>query len=272
MSNQEVTTVEPVEAQLVTEPSRAVLDPTNPASMLVMAVEKGADISQIEALMGLQERWEKEQARKAFFAAYSKFQSEVPIVLKSKAGHNFKYAPIGAIVSQIREALRSAELSYRFEYAEDLKNDTLTVTCIASHILGHQERTTQTGPIDTSGSKNAIQAVGSSTAYLERYTLKGAFGITIADEDDDGVATDPTKDPALLFAALMRHNAVLATTMPSIIVIKDAIFNDNLSEAKEAWNELDEEEQRALWVAPSKGGILTTSERATMKSNEWGAA
>ena len=269
MSNKDLTTVENDTPAVIVE--RAI-DPTHPAAMLALAVEKGADITQIQAFMDLQERWDKEQARKAFFVAYSKFQSEVPIVLKSKAGHNSKYAPIGAIVSQVRGAMAAAELSYRFEYSEDLKNSTLTVTCIASHILGHQERTSQSGPLDTSGSKNSIQAIGSSTTYLERYTLKGAFGITVADEDDDGVATDPTKDPAILFDALMRHNAVLATNMPSVIVIKDAIFNDNLSEAKEAWNELEEDEQRALWVAPSKGGILTTAERATMKSNEWGAA
>jgi hypothetical protein len=39
---------------------------------------------------------------------------------------------------------------------------------------------------DTSGSKNAIQAIGSTVQYLMRYTFIGAFGITTADADMDG--------------------------------------------------------------------------------------
>ena len=40
----------------------------------------------------------------------------------------------------------------------------------------------------------------------------------------------------------------------------------NLSESKECWEELSEDEQTALWVAPSFGGIFTTEERKVIKS------
>lgn len=39
---------------------------------------------------------------------------------------------------------------------------------------------------DNSGSKNAIQAVGSTVTYLQRYTLLAATGLAAAGQDDDG--------------------------------------------------------------------------------------
>ena len=39
---------------------------------------------------------------------------------------------------------------------------------------------------DTSGSKNSIQAIGSTVSYLERYTLYAILGLASADQDDDG--------------------------------------------------------------------------------------
>jgi hypothetical protein len=43
-----------------------------------------------------------------------------------------------------------------------------------------------TGPLDTSGNKNAIQSIGSSNTYLFRYTLNAALGLASAEMEDDG--------------------------------------------------------------------------------------
>ena len=46
-------------------------------------------------------------------------------------------------------------------------------------------------PLDTSGSKNAVQAVGSSTSYGKRYTASALLNLTSRlpdDRDDDGRA------------------------------------------------------------------------------------
>ncbi len=40
-----------------------------PQQMLAIAVQQGADLQKLEKLMELQERWEKNQARKAYVAA-----------------------------------------------------------------------------------------------------------------------------------------------------------------------------------------------------------
>ncbi len=44
---------------------------------------------------------------------------------------------------------------------------------------------------DTSGSKNSIQAIGSTVSYLQRYTLFAILGLASTDQDNDGGA--PTK-------------------------------------------------------------------------------
>ena len=40
----------------------------------------------------------------------------------------------------------------------------------------------------------------------------------------------------------------------------------------EAWAEISNEDKQALWLAPSKGGVFTTAERAAFRSDEFNAA
>ena len=54
-------------------------------------------------------------------------------------------------------------------------------------MAGHSEETTLSGPADSSGSKNAIQAIGSTLTYLQRYSLVQMLGLA-ASNDDDGAA------------------------------------------------------------------------------------
>ena len=49
------------------------------------------------------------------------------------------------------------------------------------------------GPADTSGGKNPIQGMGSSSSYLERYTFLQTVGIIGDDMDNDG--QDPGMSP-----------------------------------------------------------------------------
>ncbi len=62
----------------------------------------------------------------------------------------------------------------------------ITVTGVLSHEQGHSEETTMQLPLDTSGSKNNVQAVGSSTSYGKRYTAGLLLNLRTKGEDDDG--------------------------------------------------------------------------------------
>ena len=62
----------------------------------------------------------------------------------------------------------------------------MDITAILSHREGHSEETTLTLDADKSGSKNAVQAVGSSISYGQRYAAVALLNITTRGMDDDG--------------------------------------------------------------------------------------
>src|SRR5882672_4806186 len=75
----EVTVMEPQEQQL---PAASV--GLTPMDMLSRAVSSGASMDMVEKLMGLQERWEKNQARKAFDEAMADAKAEIPPIIKNR--------------------------------------------------------------------------------------------------------------------------------------------------------------------------------------------
>lgn len=152
-----------------------------PMDMLNQAVERGATIETLDRLMSLQERWEKNQARKEFDAAIAEAKKKIKPVLKNRAGHNTRYADFAAVAAAVDPALSEVGLSYRFRTSQD---ERIHVTCILSHRAGHSEENTIAGPADTSGSKNAIQAIGSTLTYLQRYSLMQAVGLAATIDDD----------------------------------------------------------------------------------------
>lgn len=161
-------------------------------ALLEQAVTKGVDIAQLEKLMDLQERWEKKEAKKAFMESLSKFQSMAPVIRKKKtakiksstgASFEYKFADLGTIFVAIKKPLNECGLSVRWEFEES--GDKLRCHCHVSHLDGHTETTTMQAAKDNSGAKNAIQQVGSTQTYLQRYTLIGSLGLTTAEEDND---------------------------------------------------------------------------------------
>lgn len=237
---------------------------TTPATLLQMAVQQNADLDKLEKLMDLQERWQAEQAKRAYSEALAGFQSKLDPIIKTRQGHNCKYADMDDIAQAIRPILENYGLSYTFK--QEQENNVITVTCTVRHKDGHSESTKLSAPSDTSGGKNAIQAIASTVTYLRRYTLTGTLGISTGNEDTDGGKPDIVVDELLNYMAVVRE------WLPSIHAVKEAIALADYSTAKEAWNEIDEATMRILWRAPSKGGIFTTEERTIMKSDEWSKA
>lgn len=156
--------------------------PLTPMEMLNSAVQSGAGIDVLEKLMALQERWEKNQARKAFDQAVASAKAQIEPVVKNRQGHNTKYADFAAIARAVDPVITRHGLSYRFRTMQ--ADARISVTCILSHRDGHFEETTLCGPADTSGSKNAIQAIGSTLTYLQRYSLVQMLGLAAANDDD----------------------------------------------------------------------------------------
>jgi hypothetical protein len=179
--------------------------PSRPDGLIAMAVERDLDINKLETLLELKRQWDADNARKAFFKALSKFQSDIPPIVKQDkvnagvAGKR-RFANLGTISEAIKPYLETNNLSFRFRQSQSPQ--AITITCIVSHADGHSEETTLSAAPDQSGGKNAIQALGSAITYLMRYTLIGSLGLTTVDEDTDGEtkpptpATTPTPAPA----------------------------------------------------------------------------
>lgn len=159
------------------------------------ATDPGFDVAKLEKLLEMRERWKAGEAREAFTVALSAFKAHPPTVKKNKrAGFeskrtgdktSYEYATLDNVVAAIAPALSAHGLSHRWE-TEQHEGGMIRVTCILNHVLGHSERVTLQASPDQSGSKNNIQAVGSTVSYLARYTLLAACGLATADMDDDG--------------------------------------------------------------------------------------
>ena len=98
----------------------------------------------------------------------AKFRSECPEIERTKKAHNSSYAGLAETLKEIKELLSECGLSHTWKTGQN--DGEITVTCCVTHIRGHQECTSLSGPSDTSGSKNAIQAIASTISYFERYT------------------------------------------------------------------------------------------------------
>ena len=68
---------------------------------------------------------------------------------------------------------------------------------------------------------------------------------------------------------LLAYNAGVREHIGTISAIKDALATDDLETAAEEWGQLNEEQKRLIWKAPSKGGMFTTKEIATMKTSDF---
>lgn len=182
----------------MSEPSKQVAllpEPTelNPIQLLQVAVQKGVDTEQLKQLMELQREWKAERAREAFHAAMNAFRAEAISIVKTKQVSfketHYKHATLADIVSASVPALSKHGLSHRWETKQD--GNAITVACVVTHELGHSAQTSLTAPPDTSGSKNSIQAIGSTVSYLQRYTFMAITGLAAKDADDDGRGSEP---------------------------------------------------------------------------------
>lgn len=193
------------ENQVVIDQARAVAPQApalpaavTPADLLRIAVDSGADLDRLEKLMTLQERWEADQARKAFADDMARFKLKPLLVMKDKlvsyknkdgGKTEYEHATIGNVVDVIVPQLAEFGFSHRWDLEQ--REGQVIVTCVITHRLGHSQKTTLMAAPDASGGKNGIQSVISAKTYLERHTLLAATGAATRDQpDDDGALAE----------------------------------------------------------------------------------
>ena len=204
----------------------AVSEPQDQSAVMVSLIQRAAtdpqfDLEKLDRLLDVKERWEREEARKAYVAALAAFKLDPPRLVKDRRvdfgeGRNrtrYNHASLGDVASLIAEGLAQHGLSHGWAVAQ--ADGVVTVTCTLTHALGHSEQVSITGPRDDSGNKNGIQAIGSAVTYLERYTLMAITGLAAHDTDDDnGQGADDRLVPARRDRGLSRLGRVSPAERP----------------------------------------------------------
>jgi hypothetical protein len=154
------------------------------------ARDPSVDIDKMERLIAMQERVQVRDAAISFNSALAELQVKLPVIAERGGikDRNGNVQSTYALWEDVNEAIRPllAEHGFALRFRVERTSDQISVTGILSHRDGHSEETTLSLPTDGSGSKNAVQAVGSSTSYGKRYTAFALLNITSTGEDDDG--------------------------------------------------------------------------------------
>jgi deoxycytidylate deaminase len=121
----------------------------------------------------------------------------------------------------------------------------------------------------TSALENAeTSAVGRALAFFGM----GGSEIASADEVANAISQQNSQPAIEEINRLIAHNEAWRNNSSSIYFIKEHIELKSWEAVAEAWAEISNEDKATLWLAPSKGGVFTTAERAALKSDEFNAA
>jgi len=125
---------------------------------------------------------------------------------------------------------------------------------------------------ETKKGMDDAQITGSASSYARKYALNGLFCI------DDNKDPDTGPPVELSFDKVKLHQEKVREHFQSISCIKEYLPQNgvdgrgsDMGYAMEAWFEVPLADRRILALAPSKGGIFTTAERAIVCGQEFTA-
>ena len=190
--------------------------------------------------------------------------------------HGKEYKTVALRIQEFRE--KHPDFTIQTELVE--ANDILVVmkaTISAGGIViatGYAEEVRTASKINrTSALENAeTSAVGRALAFFGL----GGSEIASADEVASAISQQNSQASNEEMEKLIAHNEAWPNNVHSIYFIKEYIGDpmkpSDWENVAEAWGEISNEDKQALWLAPSKGGVFTTAERAALKSDEFNAA
>lgn len=162
-----------------------------------LAMRGDIDVDKLDKLISVQARYEADMAKKEFYKSFCQFKNNSPAITKDNTVRyqnkdntwtEYNHASLGKIIEIVSPLLAEQRLAVNWEQKQE--GGQIHVTAVLSHWLGHSTSTTLSAPPDSSGGKNNVQAVASTTTYLQRYTVLPLLGLA-AGEDDDGRGATP---------------------------------------------------------------------------------
>jgi hypothetical protein len=185
-------------------PVRALAARDEPVDLLKVLAAAAADPKvqpeKMRLLYDMHKEITAERARLAFIAAFGAMQDQLPVIkhngtldqgvgrVSGRKGAISTYATFPAINRVLKPILREHNLALWFE--PDVGADgKIVVRGHLTHVDGYGVTGSYALPLETSGSKNNVQGIGSSTSYGKRYLAIALCNIQTEapeDKDDDG--------------------------------------------------------------------------------------
>ena len=205
MEKQASPTLETERRERPVERLRAAPPSDSPSTVLGLiervALDPRADVEKLERMMAMYERLKAKEAELAFNAAKGRILKKlagIKIVKNRSVLYEiekdrpqkgtyeaFRYAPLEEIDKHLRPLLAEEDLD--LSYSDEALEGGLLIRGRLKHLPGgHYEDSFMPAPLDTSGGKSNVQAVGSTNSFLRRYVACNIFNIVVVGDDDDG--------------------------------------------------------------------------------------
>lgn len=178
------------------------------------ASDPKCDTNKMEALERMVDKMKAEEAHVAFVEAFGDMQDELPIIdatgrieipakegSRSRRDQSTPYAKYPEIMKVVKPILKTHGFRLLILSEPGVNNVGVAVRAKLSRVhetqfgrAVHVETSVIAAPLETSGSKNNVQGVGSSLSYCKRYAVILILNIiSHAKEDDDHDGHDPEK-------------------------------------------------------------------------------
>jgi len=205
--------------------------------------------------------------------ALCKAQNEMGGAVKDAKNPFFKsnYADLTAVIKAIKEPFANNGLSYSQFPVTSEGGGGVGVVTVLMHSSGEWLESEFYLPL----AKKDPQGGGSAITYARRYALQAMAGIPTADDDAEaammrGKTLRQSEDESQGMSKEQLCGLAVERHIDSLNFIRLRLssgHDHDIAYAKEAFGEINEDDQRALWVAPSKceTAFFTTEERKLLK-------
>lgn len=165
-----------------------------------IATNPAVDVEKMKQVRELGQQVLNDHRRAAFDDALAKMQADLPTIdakgkleirakdakgdRSGKVIQSTPYAKWEDINEAIKPILKAHGFGLRFKTGLAPDGRVMVTGILSGH--GHREEAEFVLPHDSTGSKNAVQAIGSSTSYGKRYAASALLNLTSRGEDDDG--------------------------------------------------------------------------------------
>ena len=167
-----------------------------------VALDPHATVEKLECVMAMYERLKAKEAELAYNAAKSRILKKLGgiKIIKNRSVLSdvekgnpqkgtyeaFKYAPLEEIDKHLRPLLAEEEMDLSYSDEPQAGGGILIRGRLKHLSSGHYEDSFMPAPLDTTGGKSEVQAVGSTNSFLRRYIACNIFNIVVVGDDDDG--------------------------------------------------------------------------------------